>query len=74
MKLCDLKFNKNAIIKDIKFSDSIKRRMYDLWFIPCEIISKEFSSFFNNPYCYKIKNMFIAIRNEDASLIEVEYE
>ena len=74
MKLCDLKFNKNAIIKDIKFTDNIKRRLFDLGFIPGEIISKEFSSFFNNPCCYKIKNMFIAIRNEDASLIEVDYE
>ena len=31
MKLCDLKFNKNAIIKDIKFTDNIKRRVNAFW-------------------------------------------
>lgn len=74
MKLCDLDFNRKAIIKRININDTNKRRLYDLGFIPGEVISKEFYSFFNNPVCYKVKNTMIAIRNEDASFIEVSYE
>ena len=39
-----------------------------------EIVEKKFTSLFKDPSCYKIKNTFIALRDKDASKIEVSYE
>ena len=64
MNLCDLKTNETAVIKNINF----------LGFIKGEYITNVFSSIFDNPVCYKVKNSFIALRKEDAYFIEVEYE
>ncbi|MBQ6285695.1 MAG: ferrous iron transport protein A [Bacilli bacterium] len=74
MILNKIDFNKKAIIKQVKLHGIKKRRLYDLGFIPGEVIIKKFESIFKNPICYKIKNTLIAVRNEDACNIEVEYE
>lgn len=74
MYLCDLEFNKRAIVNKVNLHGIKKRRIYDLGFIPGEIVTKEYESIFKNPICYKIKNTLIAIRNEDAYSIEVDYE
>ncbi len=74
MNLCDLKINDSAIIKNINLKGIKKRRLNDLGFINGEEVEKVFTSIFKNPCCYKIKNTFIALRNEDACSIEVEYE
>ncbi len=74
MILNKIDINKKAKIIDIKLHGIKKRRLYDLGFIPGESIIKEFESIFKNPICYKIKNTLIALRNEDACFIEVEYE
>ena len=74
MNLCDLEFEKKAIIDNISLHGIKKRRLYDLGFINGEKVEKMFTSLFKDPSCYKIKNTFIALRNEDARKIEVSYE
>lgn len=74
MNLIDLKDNESAIITNIKLKGIKKRRLYDMGFINNEIVQRVYSSIFNNPVCYKIKNTYVALRNEDAYYIEVKYE
>lgn len=74
MNLKDLNINEKAYIKSINLNGIKKRRLYDLGFINGELIEKKFTSLFKDPSCYKIKNTFIALRNKDASKIEVSYE
>ena len=74
MNLCDLNFNKEAIIDNISLHSIKKRRLYDLGFIPGETIYKMFDSIYGSPKCYKVKNTFLALRDEDAINIEVHYE
>lgn len=74
MNLKDLNINEKAYIKNINLNGIKKRRLYDLGFINGEAIEKKFTSLFKDPSCYKIKNTFIALRNKDASKIEVSYE
>ncbi len=74
MNLKDLNINEKAYIKNINLNGIKKRRLYDLGFINGEVIEKKFTSLFKDPSCYKIKNTFIALRNKDASKIEVSYE
>lgn len=71
MNLLNVKTNKNVFIKNVNLSNIKKRRLFDLGIIPGEEIKKEFSSIFNDPYCYKVRNSYIAIRNDDAKYIEV---
>ena len=74
MNLKDLNTNEPVYIKNINLSGIKKRRLYDLGFIDGEIVEKKFTSLFKDPSCYKIKNTFIALRDKDASKIEVSYE
>jgi Fe2+ transport system protein FeoA len=74
MYLNKIDFNKKAIINSINLHGIKKRRLYDLGFIIGEKVTKKYESIFKDPICYQIKNTLIAIRNEDASYIEVEYE
>lgn len=74
MNLNDLNINDKAYIKNVRHSGIKKRRLYDLGFIDGEIVEKKFTSLFKDPSCYKIKNAFIALRDKDASKIEVSYE
>lgn len=74
MNLKDLNINEKAYIKNINLNGIKKRRLYDLGFINGKVIEKKFTSLFKDPSCYKIKNTFIALRNKDASKIEVSYE
>ncbi len=74
MNLKDLNINEKAYIKNINMSGIKKRRLYDLGFIRGEKVEKMFVSLLKDPSCYKVKNTFIALRNEDARKIEVSYE
>lgn len=74
MTLNDIDFNKKAYIKNVKLNGIKKRRLYDLGFIKDEVVEKVFNSLFKSTTCYKIKNTFIALRNEDTKNIEVSYE
>ncbi len=74
MNLYEIDFNKKVIINKINLTGINKKRLYDLGILPGEYITKEYTSIFKDPVCYKVKNRFIAIRNKDASSIEVSYE
>ena len=74
MKLSEIDANKKFILKNIDFHGIKKRRLYDLGFIPGQVIEKMYDSVFKNPSCYKIKDTFIALRKEDAYKIEVDNE
>lgn len=74
MKLSEINVNKKFILKNIDFHGIKKRRLYDLGFIPGQVIEKMYDSVFKNPSCYKIKDTFIALRKEDAYKIEVDNE
>ncbi len=74
MKLSEVDVNKKFILKSIDFHGIKKRRLYDLGFIPGQVIEKMYDSVFKNPSCYKIKDTFIALRKEDAYKIEVDNE
>ena len=74
MKLSEIDVNKKFILKYIDFHGIKKRRLYDLGFIPGQVIEKMYDSVFKNPSCYKIKDTFIALRKEDAYKIEVDNE
>ena len=74
MKLSEIDVNKKFILKNIDFHGIKKRRLYDLGFIPGQVIEKMYDSVFKTPPCYKIKDTFIALRKEDAYKIEVDNE
>ena len=74
MKLSEIDVNKKFILKNIDFHGIKKRRLYDLGFIPGQVIEKMYDSVFKNPSCYKIKDTFIALRKEYAYKIEVDNE
>lgn len=74
MNLNKIDLGKKAVISSINLHGIKKRRLFDLGFIPGEIVTKEFESIFKNPICYQIKHTLVALRNEDACNIEVDYE
>jgi len=70
--LSELPIGSQAIIKDIRITSKIKRRILDLGFIPGSKIRAIQTSPFGDPRAYKVKNTVIAIRNKDAKQIEIE--
>ena len=73
MHLSDLKINDIGIIKKINSFDSEVRRLYDLGFVVGSQVSLILISPSKLIKAYLIKDSIIAIRNSDASKIEVEY-
>ncbi len=73
MHLSDLKINDIGIIKKINSFDSEVRRLYDLGFVVGSQVSPILISPSKLIKAYLIKDSIIAIRNSDASKIEVEY-
>lgn len=63
----------SARIININANSSIKRRLLDLGIAPNSIIKSEFKSPFNDPVAYLIKGTTIALREEDAKNIMVEF-
>lgn len=65
--------NECVIIKKINGEYELKRRFLDLGFLPNSIIECVLVSPFKDPKAYQINGSVIAIRNNDAKNIEVEY-
>ena len=61
---------KFGIIKEVN-CNNIKRRLFDLGFIPNTEITPIFKSVFSEPTAYLIRNIIIALRSEDAEKILV---
>lgn len=72
MTLADLKVGEEARIYKIMASDSLKRRLFDLGFIPDSIVECVLFSPFQSPILYKVKGAFIALRESDAKRIGVK--
>lgn len=66
--------DKPCIIKKVNATSSIKRRFIDIGIIPNAKITKVLTSPFGGISAYSIMGTTIAIRNNDAKEIEVEYE
>lgn len=73
MKTLDsINLNQCVLIKSINCTGKLRRRFLDLGIIPGTSITPIFSSIFNDPIAYLIRNSVIAIRNEDAKKIIVD--
>lgn len=71
MYLNNIEKQKDYIIKNIKASEDIKRRLYDIGLIKDTKIKLLYVSPTKNIKAYLIRDSIIAIRNKDASLIKV---
>lgn len=71
MTLCDLKIGESGIIKNVKILPPLRRRLYDLGFIPGEEIVCYSESPLGDPHAYIAKSSLIALRNSEAKMIEI---
>ena len=71
MYLNNIEKQKEYIIQNIKSSEDIKRRLYDIGLIKDTKIKLLYVSPTKNIKAYLIRDSIIAIRNKDASLIKV---
>ena len=71
MYLNNIEKQKDYIIQNIKASEDIKRRLYDIGLIKDTKIKLLYVSPTKNIKAYLIRDSIIAIRNKDASLIKV---
>ena len=71
MSLNELQLEEYGIVKAIHASDKIKRRFLDLGIVPNTKIKFLYQSPFKDPKAYFIRGTTIALRKEDASMIEI---
>ena len=69
--LDELPLNQEGIIIDLKSEDSLRRRMLDLGLVNNTIIKPIFISPSGNPRAYEVRGSIIAIRKNDAKLIDI---
>lgn len=69
-----LGIDERAIIHQVKGDEAMRRRLFDLGFVPGGNILCVLISPFRDPKAYKIRGNVIAIRNVDARGVVVEYE
>ena len=74
MTLDMLALGDEVFIKNVNGEDRLKRRFYDLGFLPNNKVKCILVSPFKDPKAYLINENIIAIRNIDAKNIEVTYE
>lgn len=72
MTLNNLEIGRSAIVKNIHNKSSERRRLLDLGILPGTLIENVMLSPLGDPVAYRIRNSVIALRNEQAILIEVE--
>lgn len=71
MTLNKLEINKTGYIKNLKCNESVKRRLLDLGLIEGTSITTLFVSPSGDPTAYEVRGSVIALRVEDASLINI---
>ena len=74
MKLSELKLGDCAYVTSISNRSCISRRLLDIGLIPGTKVECVLISPVQNPKAYMIRGAVIAIRNEDAFDIDVEYK
>lgn len=71
MSLDELQPKECAKVIKIHATDKVKRRFLDLGIVPNTIIEVLYESPFNDPKAYFIRGATIALRKEDAGMIEI---
>lgn len=72
--LNELPSGKTGLVKQINAEESMKRRLLDIGLIKDCSIKHIMKSPFGDPVAYEIRGTLIAIRNCDASTIEIEVQ
>ena len=67
-----LPLNKEGYIIDLKSEGALRRRMLDLGLVKNTLIKPIFISPSGNPRAYQVRGSIIAIRKNDAKLIEID--
>lgn len=71
MMLSQMSENQSGIIVDIDFSDSSRRRLFDMGFISGQRVRCVNIGLMKTPIAYQIRGSKIALRKSDAKRIEV---
>lgn len=71
--LADLTIDQKAIVKSIKSTGTMRRRLQDLGIIEGTKIKCVLKSPFGDPSAYEIRGAVVALRSEIASEIKIEY-
>ena len=74
LTLNDLPLNTKGYIKKLNCTGNIRRRLLDLGFIENSCITPVLISPSKDPRAFSIKGTLIAIRKEDASLINIKFD
>ncbi len=74
MSLDQMKLDESAMILKVDGESSMKRRLFDLGFLPGVFVICVLISPFHDPKAYLINGSVIALRACDAKEIEVLYE
>jgi ferrous iron transport protein A len=72
MTLNMLKAGCAAVVKEIRSTNAERRRMVDLGILPGTRIENVMPSPLGDPIAYRIRGAVIALRSEQAELIEIE--
>lgn len=72
MRLNDLGLGDICIVKKIENNDTIKRRLLDLGLTPGTKVEVVLENFGKNLKAYMIRNVLIAIRNNDSRNVLVD--
>jgi ferrous iron transport protein A len=72
MTLDVLKFGESARVVAVRCQGFLRTRLADLGLLPGTVIERVINSPLGDPVAYRVRGSVIAIRREDASLIEVE--
>lgn len=71
MSLDQLQVQECGIVTQIHAADHLKRRFLDLGIIPSTKVEVLYESPFQDPKAYLIRGAVIALRKEDAHMIEI---
>lgn len=72
MTLDNLKVGHTALIKNLGNKSAERRRLIDLGILPGTKIENVMTSPLGDPIAFRVRSSVIALRREQASLIEVE--
>lgn len=72
MTLNNLKTGHKATVKNLNNESTERRRLLDLGILPGTQIENVMPSPLGDPVAYRVRNSIIALRREQASLIEIE--
>jgi ferrous iron transport protein A len=69
ISLCNIKKGERISIKNINVSGDLRRRLFDLGFVPGTAVECVLINPFGDPRAYRVRGAVIALRNCDAAKI-----